>query len=126
MVGALILPSCFLVGVRFGAEGLAGAWLIGLVILTSATAALSLPAIGASFAGLARAVAPGLLASVAMAVAVKGLDLLLPPFSPAERLALLVPFGVGVYAAILLTLARPLVGEIFRFLRGRGRVPQPG
>jgi O-antigen/teichoic acid export membrane protein len=125
MAGAMILPCCFLVGVRFGTEGLAAAWLIGLPILTAVTAALSLPVIGASLAGLARAVAPGLLASAAMALAVKGLDLLLPPLSPAERLALLVPFGAGIYAAILLAFARRLVSETLGFVLGRGRVTQP-
>jgi O-antigen/teichoic acid export membrane protein len=123
MAGAIILPACFLVAVRFGAEGLAAAWLVGFPILTAVTAALSLPAIGASFPGIARAIAPGLAASAAMAAAVKGLDLLLPVMSPAARLGLLVPFGAALYAAIMLAFARPLVGEMVGFLRGR--VPQP-
>jgi O-antigen/teichoic acid export membrane protein len=125
LAGALTLPICFVVGVRFGTEGLAGAWLVGLPILTGVTAALSLPVIGASFVGLARAVAPGLLASAAMALAVKGLDGLLPLLSPGERLALLVPFGAAVYAAILLAFARPLISETLRFVLGRGSAPQP-
>jgi O-antigen/teichoic acid export membrane protein len=124
LAGAVVLPGCFLVGVQFGAEGLATAWLAGLPILAGVTAALSLPAIGASFTGLARAVAPGLAASAVMAAAVKGLDLALPAMGPAARLGLLVPFGASVYAAIMLAFARPLVAETLGFLRGRGRVAQ--
>jgi O-antigen/teichoic acid export membrane protein len=125
MTGAIVLPACFLFAVRFGAEGLACAWLIGFPVLTLVTAALSLPAIGASFAGLARAIAPGLGASAAMAAGVKGLDLMLPAMAPVARLALLVPFGAAIYGAILLTVARPLVTEVAGFVLGRGRAPQP-
>jgi O-antigen/teichoic acid export membrane protein len=124
MTGALVLPLCFLFAVRYGAEGLAAAWLIGFPVLTAVTAALSLPAIGARFGGLARAIAPGLLASAVMAAAVKGLDLLLPPLTPVAHLALLVPFGAAVYAAILLAFARPLVAETIGFVTGRGRMPE--
>jgi O-antigen/teichoic acid export membrane protein len=125
MAGAVILPTCFLVAVRYGAEGHAAAWLVGFPILTLATAAFSLPAIGATFAGLGRAVVPGLAASAAMAAAVKLLDWMLPAMAPAPRLALLVPFGAAVYAAILLAFARPLISELIGFLRGRGRTPEP-
>jgi O-antigen/teichoic acid export membrane protein len=125
MTGAVVLPCCFLFGVRYGAQGLAGAWVVGFPILTALTAALSLPAIGASFAGIARAIAPGLVASALMAAAVKMLDLALPAMAPAARLGLLVPFGAAVYAAILLVFARPLLSETAGFILGRGRVPQP-
>lgn len=125
MAGAVVLPICFLFAVRFGAEGLACAWLIGFPILTLATAAFSLPVIGASFAGLGRAIAPGLLASAAMAAGVKGLDLILPAMAPVARLALLVPFGAATYGAILLVFARPMLSEVSGFVLGRGRTPQP-
>ena len=125
LAGAIVLPLCFLVGVRFGPVGLAAAWLVGLPILAAVTAALSLPAIGASFTGLARAIVPGLAASAAMAAGVRALDLALPLMTPAARLATLVPIGAALYAAIMIVFARPLVGEMLGFLRGRGAVAQP-
>jgi O-antigen/teichoic acid export membrane protein len=114
MTGAAVMPLCFLAGGQFGIIGLAAAWLVGFPILTAATAALALPVIGASPAGLARAVAPGLLASSAMAAAVAGLDLMLPAMAAGARLAILVPFGAAAYCGLLFAFARPLVDDVMK------------
>lgn len=112
LIGALLLPACFLVGVGYGAFGMAVAWLVGFPILTMATLRLSLPAIGVSLAQLLRAIAPGLAAAAAMAVAVLALDRMLPAMPPQPRLALLVLAGAGLYAALLIAFARPMVEEV--------------
>jgi O-antigen/teichoic acid export membrane protein len=117
MCGAAILPLCFLVGVRFGTHGLALAWLTGFPVLTLATAALSLPVIGLAPSSLARAIAPGLLASAGMVIPVLLLDLLLPPMAPAARLAILVATGATAYAALLLLFARSIVREVLELVR---------
>jgi len=117
LIGALIMSVAFLVGIRWGTTGLAFAWLGGMATLLGATILVSLPAIGVSRAALARAVAPGLVASLAMAAAVASVDSLLPAIGDGQRLAVLVPFGAATYAALLLMFARPLVEEMVALFR---------
>jgi hypothetical protein len=119
MAGAVLLPLCFLAGIQFGIIGLAWAWLIGFPLYTAATVAVALPVIGAPLAGLARAIAPALLAASAMAVAVLGLDLLLPPMGAGARLAILVPFGAATYCGLLFAFARPLVEDVLALVLRR-------
>jgi O-antigen/teichoic acid export membrane protein len=121
MTGAVIMPLCFLAGIQFGIIGLAWAWLIGFPLFTAMAAALSLPVIGATAGGLARAVAPGLLAASAMAAAVAGLDSLLPGMAPPARLAGLVLFGAATYCGLLFVFARPLVEEVLALALRRPR-----
>lgn len=123
--GAIIMPLAFLVAVRFGNQGLAAAWLLTFPALTAITIAWSRPTIGFSLAELGRAVAPGLLASGAMALIVLSLDSGLPPMPPQARLALLVAAGIGTYTGLLALFARPLVVEVVRLLRGRSPAPAP-
>ncbi len=119
LVGALVMPAAFAIGLRWGTIGLAWGWLAGMALLLGATILISLPAIGATRRALARAVAPGLAASLAMAAAVMGLDAWLPALGPAERLAALVPFGAALYAGLLFLFARPLVDEVMALVRPR-------
>ena len=119
LIGALAMAAAFLVGIGWGPIGLAWAWLAGMTVLLGATLHFSLPAIGASRRALARAVAPGLAASGAMAAAVATVDSMLTAFGHAERLALLVPLGAAVYAALLFLFARPIVEEVAAVLRPR-------
>jgi len=119
MAGAVIMPLCFLAGIQFGITGLAWAWLLGFPLFTAVAAAISLPVIGASAAGLARAVAPGLIASAAMAGAVVGMDSLLPAMAAHARLGILVPFGAAVYFGLLAAFARPLVADVLALVLRR-------
>ncbi len=123
IAGAAIMPIAFLIGSRFGTIGLARAWLFGFPILTAATVAMSLPVIGAKPAGLLRAIAPGLLASVAMAAAVLTLDSVLPAMPVPIRLAILASAGAALYAGLLFTFARSLVEEVLGLALGR-TIPQ--
>jgi hypothetical protein len=90
--------------------------------LLAVTLALSLRIVGVSAGALARAVAPPLGASLAMAATVAALDSLAPASGPAARLALLVPAGAALYAGLLLVFARPIVVEVTRLVR---RAPEP-
>ncbi|HYJ29104.1 MAG TPA: oligosaccharide flippase family protein [Allosphingosinicella sp.] len=119
--GAVILPGAFLIGLSWGIAGLSWAWLGGMALLCAATAAMSLPAIGVTGRALAASLAPGLLASAAMAGLVAALDALLPPLGPPARLLALVAFGAGVYVALLFALARPLVEEALALVRAAPR-----
>jgi O-antigen/teichoic acid export membrane protein len=123
IAGAAIMPVAFMIGSQYGIIGLARAWMFGFPLLTAATVAMSLPVIGARPAGLARAIAPGLLASAAMAALVASLDSLLPPMPAPVRLAILAPTGVAVYAGLLLAFARPLVKDVIGLALGRPVVP---
>jgi O-antigen/teichoic acid export membrane protein len=124
LVGALVMPTAFLIGLRWGIIGLAWGWLAGMTLLLAATILISLPAIGASRRALAAAIAPGLGAALVMAAAVMGFEALLPPLGPAGQLAALVPFGAALYAALLFLFARPLVEEMIALLRPQGIAPQ--
>jgi O-antigen/teichoic acid export membrane protein len=119
LIGAVIMSVAFLVGINWGTTGLALAWLGGMAALLGATIVISLPAIGVGRAALARAVAPGFGASLAMAAAVAAVDSLLPAIGDGQRLAVLVPFGAATYAALLLLFARPLVDEMLALVRPR-------
>ncbi len=66
---------------------------------------------------LAAAVAPGLIASAAMAAIVLALDAVLPDLGTGARLAALVAAGMAAYAGLLLAFARPIVEEVLALLR---------
>ncbi|HEY1603960.1 MAG TPA: lipopolysaccharide biosynthesis protein [Allosphingosinicella sp.] len=119
IAGAAIMPLAFLIGSRFGTIGLARAWMFGFPLLTLATAAMSLPVIGAKPAALFRAIAPGLLASAAMAASVAALDSLLPAMPVQARLVILAGTGIATYAGLLFAFARPLVEEVLGLALGR-------
>lgn len=121
IIGAVAMPLFFLVGIQFGTIGLAWAWLVGFPLYTLMTAAISLPAIGASWGGLFRAIAPGLGAAAAMGAAVAGLNSLLPAMAPGARLLILVPFGAATYCGLLFAFARPLVEEVIALVTRRPR-----
>jgi O-antigen/teichoic acid export membrane protein len=119
LLGAALLPIAFLVGIRFGTQGMAIAWLAAFPVLTLATAFLSLPTIGVRASALAAALAPGLAASTAMIVPVLAVDAALPLMEPIARLALLVPVGAVTYGALLFLFARGIVEELFALVRRR-------
>lgn len=120
MAGAIIMPACFLIGVRFEATGLALAWLFGAPALTAVTAAISLPVIGIRPRALMEAIFPGLLGTAAMLAIVVLLDFYLSPaLSAAVRLALLVLTGALSYGAWMMCFARSSLPEL------RGLVLRP-
>ena len=121
--GAIILPLGFLAGIGFGTIGLAYAWLGGMALLTALTCALAVPPLGFRFADLVQSVAPGLLASSVMGIAVMLLDMALPAMAAQARLALLVSAGAALYALLLFLFARPLVEEVRQLIRRPAESP---
>ncbi|HEX8193880.1 MAG TPA: lipopolysaccharide biosynthesis protein [Allosphingosinicella sp.] len=117
IAGAIILPVAFVLGLGWGIEGLAFAWLAGMVLLLGVTVMLSLPAIKVTRRDLAEAAFPGVAAAAAMAVLVAGLDALLPPMAAPAHLALLVLFGAASYCGLLFVFARGAVDEAVAILR---------
>ena len=115
--GALVLTAAFLVGVNWGVEGLALAWLLAYPVYLLLGSRRALRVIGVSAAEVVRAVAPPLGAAAAMAGLVAALDATLPPLASLPRLAVLVTTGAIAYAAALAILARPLLGELAALVR---------
>jgi len=123
-VGAVLMPVAFLCGIRFGAIGLAWAWLGAFPILAAVTARIAGRAMGLRFADLIRAAAPGVGCSVLMAVAVALLDSLLPPLPAMIRLSILVPAGGLAFLLALMLCARGSLMELVNLVLRR-TPPEP-
>lgn len=117
--GAAILAVSFVVGVNWGPTGIAAAWIVAYPVYLSVSAWRSLPVIGATVRQLADAIAPPLLAAIAMATIVTLLDDALPPLPPLPRLAILATTGAAVYGAWLMIFARGVVRELVELVRLR-------
>ena len=124
LVGAALMPLAFLAGIRWGTQGLAWAWLGGMAVLLAATAEMSRPVLGISRRALVNAVAPGLVASAAMAAIVLAIDWILPEIGAGARLAALVAVGMAAYAGLLFAFARPIVDEVLGLIRPARRAAQ--
>jgi len=118
--GAMVLTSAFLIGVNWGASGLAIAWVAAYPLYLAICARRTLPIIGASLSELARAAGVPVLAATAMAAVVSLVDAQLPSMAQVARLAVLVLAGGAVYAGWLLLFARDAVREAAALLRNRG------
>ncbi len=123
-IGAVVMPLAFLVGIRFGAAGLAWAWLLGFPVLTFATVRIAGAPMGLRMRDLTQAVAPAILCSAIMAAIVFAVDRALPPMAAPARLALLVTTGGVSFVAILFLFARATIDELVRlFMRRTAPVP---
>ncbi|MCK0532136.1 lipopolysaccharide biosynthesis protein [Sphingobium agri] len=123
-VGAVLMPIAFLLGIRFGAIGLAWAWLGAFPLLTAVTARLAGGAMGLRLMDLIRAAAPGLGCSIMMAGIVLIVDSLLPPLPALVRLCVLVPSGAFAFLAALMLCARGTLMELVSLVVRR-TAPQP-
>lgn len=120
LLGGLLLPLCFLVGVQWGVTGIALAWLAGYPLLVALSALLVLPALKVDWREFLAALTTPLLAGMAMVVLVRLTDLALPPMPAVGRLALLVAAGGVAYGAWLLIFARDRISEFLDLARRRG------
>ena len=112
LLGALIMPPAFLLGLQWGAIGLAYAWLLVFPVMPLVTFVQARAKLGIDARRLAAAVAPGLLASVGMAGVVMALARLLGSLAPWQRLGLEAGFGGAIYAALLMVFARESILEL--------------
>lgn len=112
ILGAVLMPLAAFIGVRWGVTGLAAGWLASYPLLTLFSARWSLPVIGISGRELLAALAPPVLAGLAMAAGVLVLDRALPALPPIARLSALVTAGGGLYAGWLLFFARARIDEV--------------
>lgn len=123
-VGAVLMPAAFLIGIPFGAAGLAWAWALAFPLLTLVTIRMAGKPMGVSYADIGRSALPAVASSALMAGIVLLVGKILPPMPAFLTLALLVLAGALSYAAILFGLARETADELLRLL-GRKQVPAP-
>jgi O-antigen/teichoic acid export membrane protein len=112
ILGAVLMPLCYLAGAQYGAIGVAAAWLVAWPLLTAIVAAWSIPVLNLRAAQLREALLPPVLAGAGMGLAVVALDRALPAMPEALRLVLLVAAGGAVYGGWLLAFARERLDEI--------------
>lgn len=123
VIGAILLPVCFLVGLRWGVTGLAASWFVAYPIYLAITAAWVLPVIGLRAAALVRAIVPTVTASLAMGALVMLLGDVLPPMAAQARLLILVTVGGTAYVGWLLLFAKDTLLEAIAMARGRRYQP---
>ncbi len=117
VIGCLVMPGAYLVGLRYGVTGLALAWLLAFPLVTVATAAISIPVLGLTWLDLGRAIRPGLVAALLMAGLVVGADTIIPITTALPRLAMLVAIGIAAYAGLLKLLFPETVRELLALAR---------
>lgn len=118
VLGAIVMPLAFYIGVRWGGGvGIAAAWLLGYPIVTAVTAWWSMPVLGLSLARLGEALAPPVIAGAAMALAVTLADHVMADLHPLPRLVLLAATGAATYGLWLLVFARGRLVEAWALLR---------
>ncbi len=113
-IGAIVMPVAFLVGVRFGGQGLGWGWVVAYPLFTLATARIAGRTLGLRLRDLAPAVAPGVGCSLAMAMLVLLCDRYVPDGTrPVVHLAILVVTGGVGFAALVALFARPAATDLF-------------
>ncbi|MCB2015516.1 MAG: lipopolysaccharide biosynthesis protein [Sphingobium sp.] len=116
-VGAIMMPTAFLIGIRFGAIGLAWVWLLVYPLFTLATILIAGKPLGLRLADVAIAALPGIGCAAAMAALVLAAGYWIPDSWAAPlRLALLVMAGAASFGAILLIFARDSVDQLIRLV----------
>ena len=116
--GAVIMPVCYLMAADGGPQGLVNAWHIAAPLLLVVTLGVTLPAIGARFIDLARALLPVAAACQVMAACVRALETTTLVTLPAPiQLAVLALAGATVYFATLRLYWPKLLSEVWAKLR---------
>jgi PST family polysaccharide transporter len=104
LISAAVLPAGFYFGSRYGAEGVAWAWIVLDPILTLPALVRLRGRIQLSLRGYFQAILPALAGCGAMAGAVLGAQYLVQSLGPASRLAIPVVVGALVYCGVVLGL----------------------
>ncbi|HEY7806675.1 MAG TPA: lipopolysaccharide biosynthesis protein [Croceibacterium sp.] len=119
LFGAVVMPVAFFVGLHWGAMGLAYAWLLVFPLLPLLTFAQAHGKLGIDVRRLAAAVAPGLLASLAMAAIVWLLGRQLGGVAAWQRLSLEIVGGGAAYVGLLSVFSRSTVMEVAALITRR-------
>jgi O-antigen/teichoic acid export membrane protein len=125
LFGACLMALAFAVAIRWGATGLAVAWLAAFPLVPLFAFIRARSVLGISAPQLVTAVAPGVVASGAMALLVAGLGQLLGTWQPWARLALQVATGGLAYVSLLFVARRDTLDELLLLVRRRAPQPEP-
>ena len=115
LVSAVVFPAAFFVSSRWGATGIAAAWIVIYPINAVPIYIRALQKIGFTVGDYMKAVWPAVHSTLTMAAAVFAVRLLLPAGVPtAVRLVVLIASGAGVYVLNVLVFHRSQVGRFSR------------
>lgn len=116
MIGVVVFPSSFLIGVQWGLKGLAIAWPIAWLVNFVVSFPRVVKAIGLSLPDIAGAVAVPLVAGLPMAAAIALIRLVTPGLSDLYRLPLLIIIGATIYVSVVSMLKPSVWVELRRTL----------
>jgi O-antigen/teichoic acid export membrane protein len=116
LVSSLILPVAFIVGVRWGVNGLAASWVIAMPLILAANLRRTCNALGMSVRAMLLATRTPLAAGVVMMGAVSLARLGLAEMHEAARLPLLIIVGMGSYLTLVQLLERSIWTDARRLL----------
>jgi O-antigen/teichoic acid export membrane protein len=125
MLGALVMPLAFVVALRWGATGLAWAWVLAFPVVPLFAFLRARGPLAITAAQLGAAIAPGLGAAAAMALPIYALSAELAGWASWSRLLVLVIAGGLTYGAILYIVSRATLLELVALVVRR-RPPQLG
>lgn len=120
LLGAILLPAAFLVGIQWGVIGIAVAWIAGYLPLVAISTRWVLPVLRIRLRDFIAALTAPVLAGIAMFVGVKLVDGALPEMHTIVRLAALVATGGAIYGGWLFVFARERLGELLALARRNG------
>ncbi len=125
LLSAVVMPTAFIIGTRWGIVGVAAAWIAAYPIVILPLYVVVFRHIEMGTSEYLRALWPALSSTVLMAAAVRLAQRALDPHWPvAARLAVQVGVGAAVYVGSLLVLHRErmrAMRELVRTLRGRAQ-----
>ena len=124
LAGAIVMPVAYIVALQWGLIGIAWAWIAGYSVLAAIAAHQTFGALGITWRGFARMLAPALFATLAMAGMVWTVDLWAAALPQPLRLAALVATGAITYGAWLVLFARDTVRAVIHLALDR-QVPEP-
>jgi O-antigen/teichoic acid export membrane protein len=120
VVNLVVLPTAFLIGVRWGVDGLVTAWALSLVIVLALTVPRTCTRLEIALLDVARSLRDPLLAGGVMYAVVLGIRAPLGGMPDVHRLATLVLVGVGVYLPLVSFLNRAIWADLRRLRAASG------
>ena len=120
VIGAILMTGAFLLGVQWGVNGMALAWVGGYPLLVALSLFWVLPALKLSLAEFLGALLPPAIAAIIMFGGVVLLDRQLTELAAVPKLAVLILAGGLIYGGYLLLFARERVTEVLDLARKRG------
>lgn len=112
VASVIILPAAFLVGLHWGVNGLALAWVVAVPLVAAVTLPMMLASVRVSGGALLQYLRPSLIGGLSMYAAVAVGRQLVPAWPDPVKLVLLVTFGAGAFLAALLLADRRVFGDL--------------